>query len=61
MKTEFRKTAFICSAPTAWNESQRTLKLTVFILANEFKLYLNQTLTFNFVLFVVCVSVYVWL
>ncbi len=31
MKTEFGKTAFIYSAPTAWNEIQRSLKLTVFI------------------------------
>ncbi len=42
MKTEFGKTAFIYSAPTAWNEIQRSLKLTVFISINEFKLYLNQ-------------------
>jgi len=36
MKTEFRKTAFIYSAPTAWNEIQRSLKLTVFMSVNEF-------------------------
>ena len=43
MKTEFGKTAFIYSASTAWNEIQRSLKLSVFISLNEFKLYLNRT------------------
>ena len=31
IKTEFGKTAFTYSAPVAWNEIQKSLKLTAFI------------------------------
>lgn len=44
MKTEFGKTAFVFSAPTAWNELQKSLKLIVYISVNEFKSYLKETL-----------------
>ena len=35
MNTESGKTAFIYSAPAAWNEIQRSLKLTAFISLSE--------------------------
>ena len=42
IKTELGKTTFTHSAPVAWNEIQKSFKLTALISLTEFKSYLNQ-------------------